>query len=64
MHHFIIAYRISSIKDADLILVMDKGRIIEQGSHEELMKRAAIMPKPSTASTEKYRKSCYLKILQ
>lgn len=35
---FIIAYRISSIKDADLILVMDKGRIVEQGTHEELSK--------------------------
>ncbi len=34
---FIIAYRISSIKDADLILVMDGGRIIEQGTHEELV---------------------------
>lgn len=34
---FIIAYRISSIKDADLILVMDNGRIIEQGTHEELV---------------------------
>ena len=34
---FIIAYRISSIKDADLILVMDNGQIIEQGSHSELM---------------------------
>lgn len=34
---FIIAYRISSIKDADLILVMDKGRIIEQGTHESLL---------------------------
>ena len=34
---FIIAYRISSIKDADLILVMDRGRIVEQGTHEELV---------------------------
>ena len=34
---FVIAYRISSIKDADLILVMDNGRIIEQGTHEQLV---------------------------
>ncbi len=36
---FIIAYRISSIKDADLILVLDNGRIIEQGTHESLLKQ-------------------------
>lgn len=34
---FIIAYRISSIKNADLILVMDNGRIIEQGTHASLV---------------------------
>lgn len=34
---FVIAYRISSIKDADLILVMDNGMIIEHGTHQELL---------------------------
>lgn len=34
---FVVAYRISSIRDADLILVMDNGRIIEQGTHESLV---------------------------
>ncbi|MBE5877819.1 MAG: ABC transporter ATP-binding protein [Lachnospiraceae bacterium] len=34
---FVIAYRISSIKDSDIILVLDNGRIVEQGSHEELL---------------------------
>jgi ATP-binding cassette subfamily B protein len=34
---FIIAHRISSVKDADLIMVMENGRIIERGKHEELL---------------------------
>lgn len=34
---FVIAYRISSIKDADQILVMDNSRIIEHGTHQELL---------------------------
>lgn len=34
---FIVAYRISSIKDSDLILVMHNGRIIEQGTHDMLL---------------------------
>ena len=36
---FVIAYRISSIKDADVIFVMDEGRIVERGNHESLLKQ-------------------------
>jgi ATP-binding cassette, subfamily B, multidrug efflux pump len=34
---FLIAHRISSVKEADMILVMENGRIIEKGNHEELL---------------------------
>ncbi len=36
---FVIAHRLSTIRDADLILYMKDGDIVEQGSHEELMKK-------------------------
>ena len=35
----IIAQRVSSVEDSDLIIVMDGGRIVEKGNHEELMKQ-------------------------
>lgn len=36
---FVIAHRLSTIRDADLILYMKDGDIVEQGSHDELMKK-------------------------
>ena len=36
---FIVAHRLSTIKNADIILVMNNGNIIEQGSHDELYEK-------------------------
>ncbi|KKR89091.1 MAG: ABC transporter related protein [Candidatus Uhrbacteria bacterium GW2011_GWE2_41_1153] len=38
----VIAHRLSTVMDADQILVMDKGKIVAQGTHEELIKTCAI----------------------
>ncbi|MPN35933.1 putative multidrug resistance ABC transporter ATP-binding/permease protein YheH [bioreactor metagenome] len=34
---FIIAHRLSTVRNADLILVMDKGNIVESGTHQQLL---------------------------
>ena len=36
---FVIAHRLSTIKNSDCIMVLEKGRIIERGSHERLLEQ-------------------------
>src|SRR5699024_7970532 len=37
--NFVIAHRLNTIKDADLIILLENGEIVEQGTHEELTKK-------------------------
>jgi ATP-binding cassette subfamily B protein len=39
---FVIAHRLSTVRDANVIVVLEKGRLVEQGSHDELMKHQGL----------------------
>ena len=38
----IVSHRISTVRDADQILVLDGGRIVERGTHDELIERGGL----------------------
>ena len=39
---FVIAHRLSTVRNADLIVVLERGRLVEQGTHDELMQRRGL----------------------
>lgn len=53
----IIAQRIASVQDADMIIVMDNGRIVTTGTHEELMKSSPIYRETYEQQTNKSQNS-------
>jgi ABC-type multidrug transport system fused ATPase/permease subunit len=38
----VIAHRLATVRDADLILVLDEGRVVERGSHAALLARGGV----------------------
>lgn len=49
---FVIAHRLSTVQNADVIMVMDKGRIIERGNHERLMEKKGVYYRLYTGAAE------------
>jgi ABC-type multidrug transport system fused ATPase/permease subunit len=53
---FIIAHRLSTVRHADQILVMNEGRIVERGTHEELLRTGAVYHQLHEAQTRERKR--------
>ena len=51
----VIAHRLSTVRDADQILVIDDGRIVERGTHEELVAAAGLYAELYSLQARAYR---------
>ena len=49
---FVIAHRLSTVQNSDVIMVLDHGRIIERGSHEKLLEQKGTYYRLSTGAFE------------
>jgi ATP-binding cassette, subfamily B, bacterial len=54
-----VAHRLSTVRNSDLIVVMDKGRIVEQGRHEELLSKGGLYTKLVQASQNNPQENGY-----
>ena len=59
---FMIAHRLSTVRDADLILVVEDGEIVEQGSHEELLEQEGVYQQLHAAQTRQRRHRRHVKL--
>ena len=51
----VVSHRFSTVRMADLIVVLDQGRVLEAGSHEELMHRQGLYAELCELQAKAYR---------
>ena len=61
---FIIAHRLSTVKNADIIILVDEGRIIEMGNHRELLRKGGAYYQLYTSQWEEDEQDKFFKKLQ